>query len=302
MINQQAKEEVKLEIATLRRSAIDEANANKTKALANPKFRELDKQERLLTFDIAKKQANGENVSDLVAKLKRVKQEKKSVLNEIGLNPSSLVPQFLCKKCNDCGVTESGQCDCFKRRLAEKLTNTGNSQLASFESFKNFGNEKLDKIKKYLIDWAAGKNKEYQILLCGKTGVGKTYLAESTISECKRFGQSVIKVTAFKMNEIFTAYHTTFDNSRNNYLQALIDADVLMIDDLGTEPIKKNITREYLYLLLNERKENGKRTIITSNLDLEGILRLYEERIFSRIADKTATKKILIEGKDLRFN
>ena len=34
---------------------------------------------------------------------------------------------------------------------------------------------------------------------------------------------------------------------------SLIDAPLLLIDDLGTEPMMRNITVEYLFTLLNER-------------------------------------------------
>ena len=34
-------------------------------------------------------------------------------------------------------------------------------------------------------------------------------------------------------------YHTTFDDNKQELLTHLIDSDLLVIDDLGTEPILK---------------------------------------------------------------
>ena len=42
----------------------------------------------------------------------------------------------------------------------------------------------------------------------------------------------------------------------------LIDAPLLLIDDLGSEPMMRNITVEYLFTLLNERIANKRHTVI----------------------------------------
>ena len=104
------------------------------------------------------------------------------------------------------------------------------------------------------------------------------------------------------MVELFTSYHTTLDLSKTDYLNSMLKSDCLLIDDLGTEPIKRNITLEYLYLILNERLNSNKKTIITTNLNLEEILSRYGERIFSRIANKKTSKCFQMQGNDLRLN
>ena len=73
-----------------------------------------------------------------------------------------------------------------------------------------------------------------------------------------------------------------------------------MIDDLGTEPVLKNVTLEYLYLILNERLTSNKATVITTNLDLNGIINRYGERIYSRITNKSNTFVCRFTGADLR--
>ena len=103
------------------------------------------------------------------------------------------------------------------------------------------------------------------------------------------------------MNNLFLSYHTTFDDQKQNYIDALLEPDVLFIDDLGTEPVLKNVTKEYLYLLLSERTNNNKLTVITSNLELDAILSRYNERIFSRLCNKRESFVAKIEGKDLRL-
>ena len=78
--------------------------------------------------------------------------------------------------------------------------------------------------------------------------------------------------------------------------------DILVIDDLGTEPIYNNVTREYLLALISERLDKNKHFIITTNLTAEEMLSRYNERFISRLSDKNKTKFIPFNGKDLRFN
>ena len=300
MTNLEIKQKVRNEIAELRANAINEAEKNKALALSNPEFVLLDKKIRSLTFDISKKEAFNQDISGLKAELKNLNDQKNKVLKSLNLTPESLKPKFSCLICEDRGVTPSGDCVCFTKRLNNLISENADN-FASFESFKDFGNEKLLKIKNFIIAWANDEKKLNQLLLSGKTGVGKTFLGECALSQFNRTGKSVLKVSAFRMNELFTKFHTCFDYDRSSFLDPLLYADVLLIDDLGTEPIKRNVTKEYLYLLLNERLNANKKTIITTNLDLEDILRIYEERIFSRLADKKTTKCINIEGTDLRL-
>lgn len=93
-----------------------------------------------------------------------------------------------------------------------------------------------------------------------------------------------------------------FPEQKQSYFNALIDPDVLILDDLGTEPLLKNVTLEYLYIILNERSRLGRLTVITTNLNIEGILKRYKERIFSRLLNKHESLAVYIDGEDLRLN
>jgi len=79
-----------------------------------------------------------------------------------------------------------------------------------------------------------------------------------------------------------------------------LNCDLLCIDDLGTENILKNVTVEYLYLILSERLNKGKPIIITTNLSLEQIEKVYDDRILSRLTHKLTGLLINFEGEDLR--
>ena len=79
-----------------------------------------------------------------------------------------------------------------------------------------------------------------------------------------------------------------------------INSDIVFIDDLGTENKINNVTNEYLYLIINDRMQSHKKTIITTNLGFEQIQATYGERIFSRLMHKKYSRKINFPGTDLR--
>ncbi|MBQ6595783.1 MAG: DNA replication protein DnaC, partial [Clostridia bacterium] len=89
-------------------------------------------------------------------------------------------------------------------------------------------------------------------------------------------------------------------NDGSNDFASLMDAPLLLIDDLGTEPMLRNITVEYLFLLLNARLTARRHTVIVTNLDLEQLRVRYGERVYSRLSDRRATLIMRLTGKDLR--
>ena len=80
------------------------------------------------------------------------------------------------------------------------------------------------------------------------------------------------------------------------------NSEVLIIDDLGTETLTKNVTVEYFYRLIELRK--SKSTFFATNLiPKDEIVRdKYTDRISSRLFNKNNAKWFAIPGVDLRIN
>ena len=97
------------------------------------------------------------------------------------------------------------------------------------------------------------------------------------------------------------AYHCASLQDKPSIISKYLDSDILCIDDLGTEVIYKNVTVEYLYLILNERQQRGKNTIITTNLTIEQIRDTYDDRIMSRLVSKKDAILVEIDSEDLRL-
>ena len=91
-------------------------------------------------------------------------------------------------------------------------------------------------------------------------------------------------------------------NPNENIYKSVLESDLLIIDDLGTESLNSMKLSE-LFTILNTRilNLNNKitKTIISTNLNINDIFNNYEERIGSRIAGFYDIYYFF--GDDLRF-
>lgn len=301
------------ELALMRSNAENIAYLNTRRAKKSKDFIEIDKKERNLVFQIGKNKAFNITDEKLEKELEKTREIKKSTLYNLGLAPEDLFPRYSCPFCKDTGYIKTKMCSCLKYKIHSKILKQTGGEKTCLSSFKAFNeniatNEEhkniLLKIKIKFEQIAKNYNTEHPnfIVLCGKTGVGKTFLTECLASEIIDKGNIVSFISAFGMNNMFASYHTTFDDSKATFLNTLLDPDVLIIDDLGTEPILRNITKEYLYLILSERSRLNRMTVITTNLEPIELMNRYNERIFSRLFNKKESSLYQIKGNDLRIN
>ncbi len=308
----QIDKDLQTEFASRKMSVEKIATQNLFRANSNPAYKKLDSIERELVLEISKKSPKSESFKNLKENLKTVREEKSKILTKLGLKESDLKPKYSCKICSDTGYFEGKPCECFRRKKNKKLIEAFGLSANTSCTFETFDtqickNEKqADKLKKIadaLQKWADKypKNEKNNIFISGKTGVGKTYLTSCLANKFINEDKSVCFVSAFDLNESFLKYHTSFDKTKSTWIEPFIEADILFIDDLGTEPILKNVTKNYLYLVLSERERFLRPVIVTSNFNPLEILSKYDERINSRLCNKRYSHMWLIEGDDLRL-
>ena len=138
------------------------------------------------------------------------------------------------------------------------------------------------------------------VVLSGGTGTGKTMCATAAAREMIKRGHSAVIMSATAFNSLMLKCHTSPYSEREGILADVLGAELLVIDDLGTEPIYNNVTFEYLLVVLSERCRKRLSTIITTNLDTDDFSKRYNERICSRLFDKRMSKVIDFVGDDLR--
>ncbi len=125
--------------------------------------------------------------------------------------------------------------------------------------------------------------------------------------ELLKKGKTVLYQTAPILLESIIDYkfnkNKNYNNSnKDNIYKSALEADLLIIDDLGTESLN-SLKLSELFNIINTRilNLNNKitKTIISTNLNINEIFNNYEERIGSRIAGYYDIYCFF--GDDLRF-
>lgn len=128
-------------------------------------------------------------------------------------------------------------------------------------------------------------------------------MSNCVAGELLKKGKTVLYQTAPVLLENVINYKMS-KNKENliNFYNSVLNCDLLIIDDLGTENIN-SMTISELFTILNTRllNLNNKitKTIISTNLGIKEIFNFYEERIGSRIAGYYDIYYFF--GDDLRF-
>lgn len=150
---------------------------------------------------------------------------------------------------------------------------------------------------------AVGKS----IFITGGCGTGKTHLALGLLLwwsgvrwETPAFDNRVWRSVALtSWIELLLELKRGFGAGRSEAeMLEKYDKEMFVLDDLGAERISE-WSRETCYALLDRRYRHVRQTIITSNLDLNGIAKTFDDRIASRIVEMAQV--IELEGKDYRL-
>lgn len=261
-------------------------------------------------------------LEEIKLKARDLKERQQELLLSHGYSADFLCLQYQCEKCNDTGYIGNEKCNCFKQAIADLIYSGSNiKNILYHENFNSFsfqyysddytdetiGLSPLSNMQKIVASCKSfirhfDKARE-NFLFLGNTGVGKTFLANCIAKELMDRGHTVIYLTAFRLFDILEKYKFN-KQEENSYIAAnqfeyILDCDLLIIDDLGTE-MNNTFTTSQLYLIINERLLRQKSTIISTNLSLDNINTNYSERIYSRIISNYNIRRII--GEDIRLH
>ena len=294
-----------------RNDAVMVAEKNKEIANRDGAYLELCSKERVLNMEIGRAKFEQKDASQFEKELESIMSKKKARLAELGFDEKDLLPNYVCKKCGDTGVFENKVCSCASQLASNIMMQTSGVDLNDVPNLidydykffddkneKTFAKKCVQKLEDYVKNFDAIQIKN--IVMSGASGTGKTYLSKCLAKTLIQKNYTTFFVSAFDLNNIFLDEHLS-QSDESNKLRDLTNFDCLIIDDLGTEPMRKNVTKEYLLLLLNERLEKGKATIITTNLGPLDVLEKYQERLFSRMLDQRNTLILTFDGKNVRL-
>lgn len=276
-----------------------------------PDIEDIDKSIATLSIrSIQSSLINSSNNSESTKKeIDKLKLEKQDLLKKYRISSKSLMPKFECSKCEDTGYVNTANgnilCSCIKQRLYDIAFN--NSNIFDLEN-QNFDNFRFDlysdevNVEKFNTDISPRENitliretcdnfingfdnpSQNNLIFCGHTGLGKTFLSTCIANEVIKKGKNVLYQTAPIMLDKIIDYK--FGKSSENIADSIYSVDLLIIDDLGTET-KNSLKITELFNIINTRllNQNNKitKTIISTNLSLQELYDTYDERIVSRI-------------------
>ncbi len=276
-----------------------------------PEYARLGDMIASLSAEHIKKVLAGEvsSSSEISARIDELSDKRKNVLKEAGYPEDYLEVKYDCPDCRDTGYIDGRKCHCLRQNIINVLYSQSNiSELLKEDNFSSlsydhYEGEDLTRFKAAVSaahSFIDHFDKDYQnLLFCGTVGTGKSFLSCCIARELLDRGYCVIYFSAVKLFE--TLSDVMFNHGDTDELRAALsdiyECDLLIIDDLGTELTNSAVATQ-LFSLLNERHLSSRPTVISTNLTLEDIRERYEDRIFSRIAERYDIYRI--SGPDIR--
>lgn len=278
-----------------------------------PQIREINNQIYNTGKELIKIISSGSK-DDVARKIEQLRQFNLSaqemsrrMLSAAGYPEDYLDMHYTCPECSDTGFCDNQFCGCFKKLCgmlaASQLNQNAQLKLSNFDTFslsfyKGDDYFTMERILNYARSYAENFHSGSEsILMFGKTGLGKTHLSLAIANKVLERGFTVIYDSIINILRKIEHEHFSRDHS-SEMIDLVMDAELLILDDLGTE-YESPFYNSTIYNIINTRLNSGKPTIISTNLDYQGIRRRYDERVVSRI---TAVYKCMeFKGEDVRF-
>lgn len=251
--------------------------------------------------------------------LRDLREQKALIIRAAGYPDDYLELHYRCPDCRDTGLVDGRKCHCFLQAQMKLLHAQSNLEdVLERENFKALSYEYYDDTEilpqlgitnaAYMRRVVAGckefvrvfDKKHDNLLFTGSTGVGKTFLTNCIARELMDDFHSVIYLTASDLFDVFSRNKFDYDNAEDmkDMYRFILDCDLLIIDDLGTE-LNNSFTSSRLFYCINERMNMSRSTIISTNLTLARIRDSYTDRVTSRIM--SGYRIIPLYGGDIRL-
>lgn len=149
------------------------------------------------------------------------------------------------------------------KQLSLRLRRAGFEALKSIEDFDFQFNPNVPKAKVLDLATCQFVERKANVVIIGKTGVGKSHLAQALGQRACRAGYSALYVAAHDLLTQLRASRA--DQTYDKKLARFAAPDLLIVDDLGLRPLSGDAPID-LYEIIRSRYERGA-MVITSNRD-----------------------------------
>lgn len=282
-----------------------------------PEYAQATHAFRKAGIDLSLAAISGKDMAEAEAVLSAAKKHRDDVLVQLGRAPDCTSPKFACALCEDSGLSNGAICQCVRTLMREirreEIASTTALSITKFEQMdvayypngvdptigqspRHYMQDMISDLKEYAYDFDRSSS---NLLLFGNSGIGKTHAALSIAGVVLEKGYDVIYISSPDFFSTLENYHFNRSPAEERaLLEAATEADLLILDDLGTELVSAFVIST-LYTLLNNRIAAGAPTIFTSNIiDSTVFEKRYTEKISSRILG--ACEPFHFIGEDIR--
>ncbi len=285
-----------------------------------PTLKALEDEIASVSFKTFLKVADGFDAEKAATAIKEevtaLTEKRDKLIISAGYDKNYLNPSYDCPLCKDEGFLDNSYCNCFRKELIKLTFAESNLASLSNSSFDDFSlswysdkaengeispRENMEKVLSECIKFSENfETTKDNLLLTGPSGLGKTFLSSCIASKLINQGVNVIYQSSSVIFSLLDRVKFGKNATESDLYTAerLLDAELLILDDLGTEFITEFSVSE-LFRILNTRILTGKKTVINTNLSLADLKKIYSERILSRIIGNFVILKFY--GKDIRF-
>ncbi|HEX2985769.1 MAG TPA: ATP-binding protein [Caproiciproducens sp.] len=282
-----------------------------------PAAEQIEKKLSSTAISAAKAVLGGGNTHEYLTRLKQNNQMLQNRLKQLlvsdGYPEDYLEPRYSCEKCGDQGYIDGKMCNCMKNLLRAESYRRLNAltplALSTFESFSiNYYSDKaengrrspraiMEAVYNQCIRYAAGFSlTSPNLIMMGGTGLGKTHLSLAIANTVIQKGFGVVYCS---VNNIITQLEREhFGKDDGDSGKSLMECDLLILDDLGTE-FRSAFSGAEIYNIVNTRLMIQRPTIISTNLNMQELQERYTERFASRIMGNYA--RAVFCGQDNRL-
>lgn len=196
------------------------------------------------------------------------------------------------KKQADCKNTA----DVLRKELVRNsLVDNPNELSYTFDNFKaNKGTKEYQMkamARKIAGEYFKDKDAKFNTLFYGTPGEGKTHLAMAMVNAVNEFSNPPQRCLFVNVTSLFLAIRSSFDNPTEKWTEpyavhALSNADLLVIDDLGSESVMNSSNSEasqFVQRVLYQVTNRQKRIIVTTNLTMNQLRQAYNPKLVSRL-------------------